>query len=884
VSHLASNTTNSPADFADKERVLVPDDAREPVLLAAHHAYTVWSQQFTTGALLQEPQTEAWKEFLGMDVRMGDAYRQMGATAYQEGRFEDAAKLLATAVDFLEEDASLLGELGYSQKTVGQYERAVKVLSKATAMDGARPDLWVWLGDAQRLAGDLEAAHRSFTTARDVAPKENAENVEEFIAYTQSLMDVTPSWENFELHRDFAKRHEETGRVLRLISEYETALRVAPPVADDDTANLYKLAWVQMQLGTQYAFIKHPALAVDYFLQAIDTYARSKSDADLMRVQQNTALAYEQLADRYPQSRTAYLEKAVKHWENSLSMARSAGEPSYVRHTQGGLLATLAALRPIDDPQIVELRDALEKEIPWRGPISDFTVASAARGEIECRLREGDLGGARVLIELSDSYYQGTGFLVDLEYRAAAQAQLAGIYLEQEHYKKAGEVATVAAQQVQDLRKFVDADTFQRSMNPQTLRRATAARALAAIGEGSPELAFEAVERYQLQFAQDVLGSRVKDDASRTDFATEDTLLLEREAWFKSELEKATAARDTERMDWMQTRLDELQARLKRLALAQALPESSSISYSPLSSLSAMDTQEVLPADTTVLHLVIGTSGGAAVLVSKDSLHAVALPEAKEATIEDALLALRAAKSKSDAAAAMETLRKFLLEPLREVLPKSGTLALVGDQLASFLPLRALDPQHALVPASVLLCSSPSATAFVQTALANRGQAPKGLDLAAGTDFAAALATSTPTGALLLPVKLDLVTEDPSLGLWYPIEPTQDSFGMLTANLLALELPHALIALNLDITQGSTQLAQNHFASMAEMAWRSGTEVLVLNQWPVPADVRDTFFKAFAENLASQSPISAFQMAQDIVQAANPDSLDWAAFTYVGVP
>jgi tetratricopeptide (TPR) repeat protein len=867
--------------------MLVPEGAREPVLMAAHHAYTVWSQQFVTGALVEESQTGEWKSFLGMDVRMGEAYRQMGATAYQEGRYEEATKLLSIAVDFLDADASLLGELGYSQKSIGQYERAIESLTRATALDGARPDLWIWLGDSQRLMGEYEEAYRSFVTARDVAPKDNASEVDNFIVYTQSLNDLTPSWENFELHRDFAKRHEETGRVLRLIAEYHQALRVAPEVAEDDTENLYKLAWVQMQIGSQYDYIKNSALAVDYFLQAIDTYTRSKSDADLMRVHQNTALSYEKLADRYPKVRQAMLEKAASHWESSLNMARSAGEPSYVRHTQGGLLATLASLRPLDDPRIVELRAALEKEIPWRGPINDFTVASAARGETECRLREGDLAGARLLIELSDSYYQGTGFLVDLEYRASAQEQLARIYLSQDHLQKAREVANGSIQQVLSLRKFLDADAYLRSMNPQTMRRAATISTLTAIEEGSPEFAFEAAERYQLQLAQDLLGSRVKDDAWRNDFHTEDMLLLDREAWFKTELDKATAARDTARMDWLQSRMDDLHARVKRIVPASALPDSSKISYSPLNMSTPLETQEMLPEATAILHLLVGQAGGAAVIMSNAETKAFALPEANEQRVEDALLVLRGANGNaaSDAGKeALASLKQALLEPIRAALPASGTLVLVGDLLTSFLPLRALDAANELIPANVRVCSAPSATAYLQIARARRDAKAVSLDAATGADLAASFTTATPGNAVLINANVDLGTEDPTLALWTTEGAAPDALPMLTASLLGMKLPHALMALSLELSAANPLLMQNHVSALAECAWRSGATAIVLNQWPVAAGIREEFYKALSDNLASQEPIEAYQMAQDILRTAHPDSLDWAAFTYLGAP
>jgi tetratricopeptide (TPR) repeat protein len=862
----------------NSEKLLTPEGAREPVLLAAHHAYTLWSQQFM-GTLLKEEQTEAWKGFYGMDIRMGDAYRQIGASAYQEARFEDAVKLLSVAVDFLDADAVLLGELGYSLKSVGQYERAIEVLQRAAQIDGANAEYWLWLGDSQRLMGQYEEAYRSLLTARDLAPEAGAAAIEDFLTYTEKLNDLTPSWENFDLHRDFSNRHEEASRPYRLVAEMLAALRVAPTPSAEEKEQLYKVAFTYAQIGTQFSFVKDPAMAVDFYTQAIEPYTQSDSKADLMRVFQNLAIAYDLMADRHPQSRDKFLATAVKYWDQSLQAARAAGDPSYVRHTQGGLLATLAVNHPMDDPKIVELREALAKEIPRKGPINEFTTASAVRGEVECRLRDGDLGGARVLIELADSYYKETGFLVDLEYRASALVQLAGIYLAQGHNKQASDTASQAADQITELRKFLSADAFQRSMNPQTLRRANAVRAMAALRDGSPEQALEALEQYQCVSAEDLLGSRVRDESAKTDFATEELLLLERQGWLKAELEKATAARETDRVDWLEDRLDQVAARVRRLPAAAALPSAEKLSYRRTYALSALEAQEQLPADTTVLHLIVGEVGGAAVLLTKTQVQGVELPAATEATVEAAMTALRSA-APGDAAA---TLRAALLDPLKDLLPKSGTLVFAGDQVSALLPLRLLDPAGEALAGAINVCHAPGASAFIMMVGSKGGKNATGLDAATG-NVREALSTATPAGGALVKATVDLDSQDPTLALWQEQGATDPTKAMLTGELVQLALPHNVLALSLDITSGAEQSPQLHFAALGELGWRAGSGAIVLNQWPVAESARDSFFKALGEQLASNPPADAFRLAQDAARAAAPDSMDWAAFTYLGAP
>lgn len=874
------------AGIANTEIMLVPPAAREPILLAAHHAYTVWSQQFM-GALLEPSQTEAWREFQGMDIRIGDAYRQMGQSAYQEGRLEDAIKMLTVAADYLPEDTELLASLGYALKETGKYERAVEKLKRASELSGADAGIWLWLGDAYRLMGNYEESYRALMTARDVASPEQAEEFNNYVTYTQALMDLAPSWDNFETHRDFVGRHQQTGRVLRQIDEYRAALRVAPTPEAGNKDDLYRIGWVNLQIGTQYAYLKFPALAVDYYLEAMDYYTQAESSGDLMRVHQNLALAYEELAARYPLKRKEHLESAATQWRISMESAKKAGEAEFTRHTQGGLLAALAVIRPLDDQELSGLREALSKEIPRRGPINDYSIASATRGEVACRLAEEDLGGARILIEMADEYYKETGFLVDLEYRAAALTQLAEIYLEQDHAKRAAEVAGQAIEQVNALRQYLDTDGFLRSANPQTLREAASVLARAALRDGSPEQAFEALEQYQAKLGNDLLGARVNDEAWRTDFATEEKLLLEREGWLRAELDSATAARDTERIDWLTERLADNGSRVRRLGLAAGLPPESRISYRPITPLTALEAQAALPANLSVLHLVTGKRGGAAVLMTGSEVKGAELPEAAADKIEELVYKLRLACDAGDeaeATAQAAALRTALLDPLAGMLPVTGGLAFAGDQITLLLPLRLLDPEGEIVPASLGLFNAAGVSFLDRIAGVRRGSVATGVEAVDGATPLEMLGASPASGGARLTVSLDVDSEDPTFALWSPQGSNDITQSSLTASLLKLDLQQSLIALDLELSGGRSHTAQQHFAAIGELAWRSGCGAVILNQWRVAPEVRNTFLSTLNDALLSSSPLDAFQLAKDAVRIAHPKSTDWAAFVYLGAP
>ena len=112
------------------EMLIVPEDARDMRLAAAHLAYTTWSEQLF-GALTSPGQTADWREFLGMDVGLGLAYKQMAEGAYNDQRYAEAAELFSIARDFLPDDLELLRSLGFALKSSGRYEESLEVLEIA---------------------------------------------------------------------------------------------------------------------------------------------------------------------------------------------------------------------------------------------------------------------------------------------------------------------------------------------------------------------------------------------------------------------------------------------------------------------------------------------------------------------------------------------------------------------------------------------------------------------------------------------------------------------------------------------------------------------------------------------------------------------------------
>ena len=130
---------------------------------------------------------------------------------------------------------------------------------------------------------------------------------------------------------------------------------------------------------------------------------------------QNLAISWRMLYDRDPEAYAANMERVAASWRDALATAREISHTDYIRYCQGRLLETLAAVRPLDDPEITALREMNDKEVPWKGPVNDFFTAEAVAGELACRLAEGDNAGARILAEMALPYYEGSTYLSDFQ-------------------------------------------------------------------------------------------------------------------------------------------------------------------------------------------------------------------------------------------------------------------------------------------------------------------------------------------------------------------------------------------------------------------------------------------------------------------------------------
>ncbi|MBI1321460.1 MAG: tetratricopeptide repeat protein [Candidatus Hydrogenedens sp.] len=856
------------------EVLLVGNGAQDIRLAAAHHAYTLWTQQMQ-GALVTDDQADDWRGFLGMDIAAGEAYKQLGEAAFNESRYTDAAELFAIARDFLPQDGELLKNLGFSLKSAGRYEEALEVLRDAIAVYGSDPQVWLWMGDTQRLLGDFQSAVSSYYTARDMANPKDAESYQEYIAFTETLASITPDWDAFEMQRGFATRHDETNRVRRKIAQYMYALRVAPEEGIDATDADFRRGWVNLAMGEQFSFIQEVPVAYDYFHAGLALYKSGESQTDIMRGLQALAVACENLAILYPRESERWHEESSQHWSEAAKIAQGLGDVEYLRYLNGGLLRTYAASKPLDAPEVVELRDRIGKELPWRGPINDYTLASAAEGEIACRLREGDFGGARVLIEMSSQYYKDTGFLVDLEHHARALASLASVYYAQEHYGKTIEVAAEGLEQIGGLRRFLDADAYNRSVNPSTVNELAALQAAAAVQQGEFEQALDYAESFQAAYRHELFGSRVRNEAWRTDFATERELITARKARLTKELEDANAARDAVESARLGARLEEDAHRFTVLGHVDRLAVGPKLSYTGTVRKGAKEIIASLPEDTGVLYWLTGPSTGVAVWATAAGAGGVVLPEAARNATQALALQFADAWSAGEPAAIQSLLdeaRAALAGPLDGALPQVKHWVIAADLLTGALPVTALLPDTSV-------CSrAASASTYLQQRDLGHA-AVETMEAITPVDQASLQEAFKSHAGCLVAAEADFVDSAATLGILRFGDATEAV--MLTGEALALEAPCTLAAFSLDVKQSNRGLPAHHADALAEAMAVAGTRSVVMNRLPVDAGLRAAFFDAFGAAIG-QGTAAALQAGRDAVRAAAPDSPAWTAFEVSG--
>lgn len=801
------------------------------------------------GALLSSTQHSAWRQFWGLEQTLAHVYRFTGMSAYEDEQLEVAAYYLGVAADFLPGDGEVLGRWGFALKQIGQYELALDALQRATAEDAGNFFHWWWLGDAQRLLGDYGAALESLKTARDLAPVERRSALSDFADFTAGLASGEKSWQNFDRHRAFATRHGENRRYRRQMVELHMALAQAPEPRLDDLENRARLAHTTNNIGTLHMHLQEHWAAVPFLLEARELYGRDDFPADVMRVTQNLALAHEWLAEQAPAYSAWHGDAALDYWTETLALAEEIEDSDYIRYARGFLLAAWARHRSMDDPVFREHREANKHELPWSGPVNDYTVAAVCEGELYCRWQEGDYAGARILAEMMLPFLEQSTYLTDGESRMRIYLGLARGYLAQEQTKAAKDTADLALRTLQELRGYMDAAAWLRSRMPHYFEEAVALAVESRIAREDTVTAVRVLEEAAQSRVRDVLNPYHPQSTGRSDHLSEGFLLRR----MLPALETLADATDMEQ-DWLDQTLAENRARLEWLENHDPLPRPSRLSLAALPPATAPSLQARLGADEALGYFVRGRKKTMAVIVRHTDVSPVVLeawPELDGAAPDTALMALR------------------------DQLKGIDTLYLVPDRQSGKRPWEAFlragsDPPQRLVrllAGSALLWSEHKALAEQvmrfdgeQTELAFREM-------------------PSATGRVLFHGTLTSEQADPMLqAMGLTADPQHDGL-IYAAELPAMTLPPSLIALAPSAWVGDAR----HWNPLAFQAgfWHAGASGLIAPLWPVSPASAASLIEALADAPRGEG-YAALRAWQDQAAAAGDPFEDWAAWAFFG--
>ena len=98
------------------------------------------------------------------------AFRSMGLALWQDGRTEDAARMLEAAIALAPNHSGLLAELGCLHHATGRHSEALRALNASLALDPQQPQAWLVLANLHRQNGNAELAERAFRAALSLEP------------------------------------------------------------------------------------------------------------------------------------------------------------------------------------------------------------------------------------------------------------------------------------------------------------------------------------------------------------------------------------------------------------------------------------------------------------------------------------------------------------------------------------------------------------------------------------------------------------------------------------------------------------------------------------------------------------------------------------------
>lgn len=839
------------------------------------------------------PAVAGWNSFLEIGSTLMPVALELAEQAYAQQDFKKAAPLYEVLHHTDPDNLTYRKRLGFALKEVGRYEEAHDLLFQASVEDPSDYLVWWWLSDTQRLLGDYKKSYESMVTSRDAAPEVEKQALQQYVDYTEILGTDVPSWTVFERHREFARRHERVGRLRRTIAEYMSALDTVPPTGPKADDAPLRVAWVNNQIGIQYNQLKEPEVALDYFWRALKAYGDVKSQSDVMMCYQNLGVTYRLLAENDAQRRGEFLELGAKYWGESLKLAESLKDVPYTRYARAGQLQCLVLARGVANDEVKALRAANKMELPWSGPISEYTTAAVAVAEMMCRMVEGDYAGARIAGEMGVEFFAQSGFLLDAESAVQIRLQLAQAFTRQGHFDEALKQADLAQEKLDVVRSYLDTDSFTRSANRENLRGIAVARVRAAVLKGDFAEAQRQADSYTLQARTDLLGSKVFDEAAKNDYVSERELLRRRLAALEADLAAAGSAGPAEAVARLTARVAADKARAEWLDKGVFFRAADAVNYRAVPVLGPLELAPSWPADTRLVTLLSDAYGTVTLVQDGKAAWGADLPEAREADLHALTQAVtaHALTDAPQAISALDTLGAKVLAPIKDKLT-AKTLYFAVDGVLGQVPMELLRTDGAFLLAGHDVAYVPSASYLIHQREMPRvaGEQPRIACAGAGceawgnalpgaarcADEACVTAAEASTRLLLIAGEIDLNVSDEMLSA-VTLEASKGEDGRLhAAELLGAQL-RAEAAWFAPISVGTWSAGA--WGAFEEALVQAGARAVVHPLLPVDEAAQATVLGAARGPLS----VASFSEARRAALAADPAKLGPAFVCLFGV-
>lgn len=832
--------------------------------------------------------TTNWNNWLNVgEIIMSVLPRQAGQ-AYAQKDYRGALPMYELLHQIQPDDPEVTKRLAYTLKENGRYEEAHDLLFPLTVEYPNDATSWWWLGDTQRLLGDYAGAHESIQVARDAATLTEKASYDQFLAFTETLGTSVPSVETFNAHHEFAERHLRGRRERRAIAEFMTALELLPEASKQEEG-LANVGVVNNQIGIAYNQLKDPDAALDHFLRAAPLLKQAKNAEFMASCNQNLGITYRLLAGLHPERRNEYLEAGAKYWQEALKVSEESKNLEYIRYTRAGALLSLSAARAADDADVKALREANMKEVPWSGPVNEYTVAQACLAEFYCRLREGDFAGARVMGELAAPFYAQSKFTLDVEESLRLRIDLAHLHTEQDHPDTALTEVDLAGAKLSEVRTYMDAEAFARSLNAVVRGDIATAAARALVLKGDMEGAQRVANAAQVQASEDLVAGKVIDQHGALDYVTEKELIARRQKGLQADLEAAKKANATAEIARLEARLAQDAQRAAQLEKGVFPSPADAVSYRPMPPLGPAEFSAGWPTDTQLVSVLTDEYGSVALVFDGKTSSGTVLPGVSREVLRG--LAEKAAAATTEAAQSLDEMSGKILAPILDKITAKTLYFAVDGPLAG-IPMEMLRAGGAPLLAKHDIAYVPSASHLLRLATTTRGGG-KGLrvvevgakDLAGLAGGAAGCVTEVcvahPTeavAAMVVHAPGNLKTADPML-VALELQPEGTYDGTLYAtNLLGAQVKCDAVWLYL---HGDGVVQNLAAVSALEEGFRhAGAHAVLLGAGPGPDKLaQDLLAKAAAQQLT----LAAVSAAKREALAAQPNDATAATLRVWGV-